>query len=612
MSVVEKKPEQAPTTVPTRADHRRLAQRAAATTAAIPLIVLAVQGWLLRWTADDAFINFRVVDQIAHGNGPVFNAGERVETYTSTLWAAILWLGSAVVGIRIEWLAAVLGLLLSVAGLAAALVGASLLARDRLGERSRGTLVLPLGAVVFAALPAAWEFATSGLEMGLAFAWLGGSFLYLARVGVGRSQGGVWGAVLMGLGPLVRPDFTLFSIGFVVALVVLAGRPWRWRGAGIVAAAVALPLLYQLFRMGYFASLVPNTAIAKEAGASYWSQGVRYLWNFLGPYWLLLPLAALGALCLRNWRADRAAGERRRALLVAVPVVTGLAHALYVVKIGGDFMHARLLLPGLFAMLMPVSAVAVPRRRLEIALAAGVVVWALVCALALRVSFSPDAVAHGAKIVDERSFYLSAPGVPEHPITLDDYAAHPWARAGQDVRRRAEAGQRVLTFEGPNLDDTKGVPDVPVNAGLPLVAPATNVGLFGFAAGTHAWVVDVLGLADPIASRLKLDARGRVGHEKELPMQWIVARFADPTKLPPKYAQDPGINGARATLGCSVWWWDGSGAHREDPLRAKLTQVTAPLTVGRFFSNLSYTARKGHWRLNRDIGVSYNELCGNF
>src|SRR5205085_6153963 len=105
-------------------------------------------------------------------------------------------------------------------------------------------------------------------------------------------------AVVIGLGPLVRPDFLIFSVAFMAALVTIAGRPVGRRGVRLIAAAVALPLAYQVFRMGYYASLVPNTALAKEAGGTYWSQGLRYLGDFVGPYVLPLPLAALG---LRLW-----------------------------------------------------------------------------------------------------------------------------------------------------------------------------------------------------------------------------------------------------------------------------------------------------------------------
>ena len=39
-------------------------------------------GYQRRWVTEDAFISLRVVQQVLAGNGPVFNAGERVEAYT--------------------------------------------------------------------------------------------------------------------------------------------------------------------------------------------------------------------------------------------------------------------------------------------------------------------------------------------------------------------------------------------------------------------------------------------------------------------------------------------------------------------------------------------------
>src|SRR3712207_8045404 len=37
-----------------------------------------------------SFINFRVVDHLLAGHGPVWNEGERIEIGTSTLWLALL------------------------------------------------------------------------------------------------------------------------------------------------------------------------------------------------------------------------------------------------------------------------------------------------------------------------------------------------------------------------------------------------------------------------------------------------------------------------------------------------------------------------------------------
>jgi arabinofuranosyltransferase len=36
-----------------------------------------------RWVQEDGFITIRVAQQVLAGNGPVYNAGERVEAFTS-------------------------------------------------------------------------------------------------------------------------------------------------------------------------------------------------------------------------------------------------------------------------------------------------------------------------------------------------------------------------------------------------------------------------------------------------------------------------------------------------------------------------------------------------
>src|SRR3954464_14890447 len=60
---------------------------------ALPVAFVVVLGWTRGWVEEDAFINFRVVDQIRAGHGPVFNIGQRVEVATSPLWLAILTVG---------------------------------------------------------------------------------------------------------------------------------------------------------------------------------------------------------------------------------------------------------------------------------------------------------------------------------------------------------------------------------------------------------------------------------------------------------------------------------------------------------------------------------------
>ncbi|MBV8951033.1 MAG: hypothetical protein JOZ99_09165, partial [Actinobacteria bacterium] len=75
----------------------------------VPLLLISWMGWQRRWVTDDAFIHLRVVQQFLHGNGPVFNAGERVEASTSPLWVFVLAGVRLVLGfVPLEWIAVIL------------------------------------------------------------------------------------------------------------------------------------------------------------------------------------------------------------------------------------------------------------------------------------------------------------------------------------------------------------------------------------------------------------------------------------------------------------------------------------------------------------------------
>ena len=80
--------------------------------------------WQRRWIADDGLIVLRTVRNLLAGNGPVFNAGERVEANTSTLWTYLVTLGAWIGGpIRLEYVVLTLALALSVLGVVLAVLG---------------------------------------------------------------------------------------------------------------------------------------------------------------------------------------------------------------------------------------------------------------------------------------------------------------------------------------------------------------------------------------------------------------------------------------------------------------------------------------------------------
>ena len=509
-----------------------------------PVLIVLVMGWHHRWISDDGFINLRVIDQIKHGNGPVFNGGERVEAFTSPLWIALLFVLDVVTPIRLEWLAVGAGLMLTAVafGLAAA-------AAARVWRTLQGTgFVVPAGLLLMAALPATWDFATSGLDTALDLAWIAASWWALCRL-ICRSRDAPprpeatprWVCVLVGLGPLVRPDLSIMTVGFVVVLFVSETSLRRRLRVG--AWALALPLAYQVFRMAYYAALVSNTALAKEAARSDWSRGWRYFLDFVQTYELWLPLALLAALgFVPIIRALRARASLELVVLVAAPIATGSVHALYVVAIGGDFMHARMLLPSLFCLLLPTAVVVV--RAWAWVPTMVMVAWALICAVSLRTTatFTVDGIS------DERHYYVTASGV-SNPVTIDDYLSGPgplpWARAGKEARALAAHGNRVFVPDG--FDPSHG--RLRLSNPLvtePVVAVVGNVGMYGYAAGPDVFVVDQLGLADPLAARVRLVGRGRrAGHEKALAPGWNQARF---TAAAPH--ESPAVRAARRALRC--------------------------------------------------------------
>jgi arabinofuranosyltransferase len=554
--------------------------------------------WRYRWIGDDGFINLRVVQQIASGNGPVFNKGERIEAGTSPLWIAVLAVADLVTPVRLEWLAVMLGMAGAVTGVAFATLGSWRLVAER-----RDELALPIGAIAFVAVPAVWTYSTAGLEGGLSLAWIGVSWWCLTRASSGprrdrRPDRPVGVSILLGLGPLVRPDFLVISGVFLGAWLLLnrAGG-WPARGRALLYA-VAIPLVVEVLRMGYYGLLVPNTALAKEAGSTYWQQGWYYLTDFGTTYWLLVPILALLVLVVA---LVRAAPERDRfatSVLAVAPLLAASLLTLYWVRIGGDWMHARVLLPAFFCFVLPTMVVRLRSWRSVFAVV--VVAWALWCGVALR---EPAAGNH--QIVDPRwSPAHFAKG--RQIVTIDDWHKLTHETAWTRARHFAESGgSGILLFHpGTALDplpikahhgDTADV----VQRGLP-------IGMVAYATGPDVYIADGYGLADPIGSHLRLEKRGRPGHEKLTPTAWVLARFGRPgDPMPMNYE-------AFNTAPTRISERDvaaGRRALRCDGLERLIDAVDEPLTPGRFLSNVFDAPSLTELRFASEPPRAERELC---
>lgn len=591
-----------------------LSRVAQAVVLVLPALVVAERGWNRRWITDDGFINLRIGQMVLDGHGPVFNVGERVEATTSTLWLWALVAGDVVLPLRFEWVAVVLGLVGAVAGVLLATFGAVRLHR---GRGATGVL-LPLGAAVVAATPPFWEFATSGLEGGLTFAWLGLTLWLLSRWATGGARFGAVAAAVAGAAPLVRPDLGL-ALPIVLGGVLAA--QWSDDSARdrvrLLAQALALPVAYQVFRMGYYGAVVPNTALAKSGGRGAWGTGVDYARDFVQPYWLVVPLAVL---CLVfvvpcGVRAWRASDRRGLVALLALPLL-GAADAVYVVRVGGDYMHGRLLLPALFALVAPVAAVPVTRvasiwhgrpskretsARPMFPVAAGaaaavVVVWAVVAGTTLRRGSEP--VVDGLFVSEAYDGHVAMHG--RYAVTAEDQGWGP------------ERARSILTSDvGVHVPDP--LPGaVPRDGDGRRLYASYGIGVVGYALGEEVYMLDMLGLADPLVGRYELPSAGATGHEKPIPTAWLAARVSDgpvsPDDLPgpvftrPLYESPPGrldadAEAARKALECG----DLDDLHHA---------VHDRLTPGRFLRNLVESLTYTGLTVPPDPNDAEERFCG--
>lgn len=576
--------------------------------AAVGLLTV-VLGWSLRWTADDAFINFRAVENFLAGDGMVFNAGQRVEVTTSPLWAYLIALGGAIPGMSLPWLSVILGLALSVTGVVLACLGCVRLYGGTYGRDTRSGVLVPFGALVFLALPPVWDFLTSGLETGLTFAWIGASFWGLAALaaGDGSQRPPVWLMVVIGLGPLIRPDLAVVTIALALYAVLASHQSWL-RRIGLLAIGAALPFFYEIFRMGYYGLLWPNTAIAKESTRSLWGRGVTYLVDFVAPYYLWLPGLVVAAVL--GWTIWNLRERRRVVALIAVVLLSAALHVLLVVKVGGDFMHGRLLLPGAMTALLPVFLVPITRKRLSVSLAALTIVgvWSMVCMASLRTDYL---MAIGdAGIADERGYYVRHSGVAD-PVELSDHEAAGLGVYNQKVRDLQADGEQVLVAQPWGHTDAQYNPDSPAI----LLGPSKedvfflvgNAGFYGVGAGLDVTVVDFFGLADPVGAHMEPPAPGRPGHEKQIPLPYVLAMYGTgdgqdlPLKeiqvLPPYPEVDPDqLEAARDVLECG-------------PIAELLAATGDEMSAGRFWDNLTGAVERTNMRISYDAVEEREKIC---
>lgn len=577
---------------------------------ALTVVLFTVGAWQRRWIADDGLIVLRTVRNLLAGNGPVFNAGERVETNTSTAWTYVVWFFSWLTQARLEYV--VLGVALTVSMLA---IVFAMLGTARLWGGTTGQLLIPAGVLVYIALPPARDYATSGLESGLVICWVGLLWWLLIRwsqAAVVRVPGLLGLVFLAGLAPLVRPEAALIGAG-ALAMIFLAPMPQFRFGpivlrALIVAVAGFVPVAYQIWRMGYYGLPYPNTAVAKDAGGAKWGQGFTYFWDLVGPYYLWIPLLVLlaaglvvavtrGFVARPVWSVAAVRGWLRSpSAVVTLVLVSGLLLTVYAIRVGGDFMHGRMLLTQLFLLLLPVAVVPIrlPVRLLSKAdWSFAVLLFALLGTAAWSLfAASTTAITTGTKIsssgiVDERIYYVLNTG-KDHPILAEDYLDYPRMRAMvNDINANPNGG---LLLNSPSftfwyLDP----PPEPIpEGGAGHTVYFLNLGMTSMNVPLDVRVIDPMGLAYPLAAHSDRLEDGRIGHDKSLYPDWVVvdSGMVDLHPWMPWYMDEEWVTQARVAMSCPE-------------TQALLLSTRDPLSFDRFKHNLRNAFTFANYRIDR-------------
>jgi arabinofuranosyltransferase len=432
------------------------------------------------WVCDDAFISFRYAENLVHGLGLVFNAGERVEGYTNFLWTVWVALGLRI-GADAEGWSVAWGVVCYGASIA-------LLAHHarRRARMSNAIFALPVAALL-GAVHVDWQrFATSGLETSLFTMLLVLGYVLLLSPSAGLLSAAAAGGVLA-FATLTRPEGMLFAV--LGGAFLLGTRRSRWRSLALFGTGYLLlwgP--FTAWRLAYYGDFFPNTFFAKSGDRAWWGQGWTYSQLYFSRYWIVglaLPAAAISLWLSRpHGPGSTVPAYRARVEEVLLAAAFALGLSLYVVRVGGDFMFARMLIPVTPFLLVLFEVALAPllaRRHVTGVLIAGGALAAL--------WWTPDPIPENgfvSGITNERAYY---------------------PKAKTDEQRRSAIVLRRYFENLPVCVAFFGSEARLVYYAKPAVAVESEAGL------TDRWLAH-----QPLARR------GRVGHEKHASIEYLTGR----------------------------------------------------------------------------------------
>lgn len=449
------------------------------------------------WLAEDAYINFRSLDQLWAGRGPVWNVGERVQVYTSAFWYWLIAASRYLIN-DLYWNVFSCSLLLY-------LLTIGKILRSQQG----GILITATVVLCLLSSNSFMDFAASGLENVLIYFLLTFFFFQFFSQKQPTESSGVYVYLWCNLLLLARHDTLILILPFMIwyfwTNMLKKGLSKELRA---VLIGMSPFIGWTTFSLIYYGFPFPNTAYAKLSTgipkSELFAQGMQY-WKISSLYDHLMPiLIVVGTVVGLKYKATR---------LLACGV---LLNVLYIFYVGGDYMRGRFFSHlYLISTLMLFFAVAQWKYswRLGVTAVVGIscVVW---------------------------NFYATFTPITT-PLNFIDH-----------VKINETANERGIFYRSTSIPakitgQTTGrpFPDWPFfTEGLALRDSSkpwvyiTNIGMSGYAAGLDLHIFDRLALADPLMARLPtLPGPWAPGHfVREMPWGYVeanldgVSRIYDP------------------------------------------------------------------------------------
>jgi arabinofuranosyltransferase len=412
------------------------------------------------WIGDDAFISFRVSDNLIHGYGPRWNVDERVQVFTNPLWTFLM---AGVAGITGEFYYTAMAVSFAMCLLTLAVIWRWL---DRPLD---GWLALAL----LVSSKAFVDYSSSGLENPLTYLLLA---TFIALVIGDRREAERTARVpllvfIASLGFVNRADTALLYAPVLAWLIATHVPQHGWRGAKGVLLAAAPAWGWLLFAVIYYGFPFPNTYYAKaQSGMPHWlqlRQGFAYTVSSLrfDPLTLATIATAFGASIV--------AGTIRTRLLA----IAAGTYVLYTIWVGGDFMAGRFFAaPFLVSTLLLAS---LPKQSVTAVgcialLAAFNVIHPLVPIKSIPSLESGWNWRLQNGVKDDRGSTIGGAS----PLAFEVFRRMPDNAMAREARSLHAAPERVLVHPW--------------------------IGEVGFIAGPTKYVIDPNGLSDPLLARLPI------------------------------------------------------------------------------------------------------------